>query len=109
MNFRLRVGRSIILMSLRPGAPYEDRVEDEGRVLICEGHDVAKTPIGPQPKEVDQPDRNPNGSLTQKRIVCRSGPEIQAGGVSRSGQGLRENSSRYLGLQRPFQISGLLD
>ena len=41
MNFRLRDAESIILMSLRPGAPYADRIEDEGRILIYEGHDVA--------------------------------------------------------------------
>ena len=41
MNFRLRGTDSIILMSLRPGAPYADRVEDEGRILIYEGHDCA--------------------------------------------------------------------
>src|SRR5215472_9887123 len=57
MNFRLRDGYSVILMSLRPGAPYADRVEDEGRVLIYEGHDVPRAPIGPNPKGVDQPDR----------------------------------------------------
>jgi hypothetical protein len=40
MNFRLKGGFSVILMSLRPGAPYADRIEDEGRVLIYEGHDI---------------------------------------------------------------------
>jgi hypothetical protein len=72
MNFRLRDGYSVILMSLRPGAPYEDRVADEGRVLIYEGHDVAKILNGPQPKEVDQPDRNPNGSLTQNGLFAEA-------------------------------------
>src|SRR6516165_1031452 len=62
MNFRLKDGESIILMSLRPGAPYADRIEDEGRILIYEGHDVARTPDVPYPKKVDQPDRNPGGS-----------------------------------------------
>lgn len=65
MNFRLRDAESVILMSLRPGAPYADQVEDEGRVLIYEGHDIAKTLNGPPPKQVDQPERNPGGSLTQ--------------------------------------------
>jgi len=49
MNFRLRDVQSTILMSLRPGAPYADQVEDEGQVLIYEGHDVAKTVNGPHP------------------------------------------------------------
>jgi len=34
MNFRLKGGFSVILMSLRPGAPYADRIEEDGRVLI---------------------------------------------------------------------------
>ena len=34
MNFHLRGSHSVILMSLRPYAPYADRVEDEGRILI---------------------------------------------------------------------------
>ena len=65
MNFRLREAESTILMSVRPGAPYADRVEDEGQVLIYEGHDVAKSANCPDPKQVDQPERNPGGSLTQ--------------------------------------------
>jgi hypothetical protein len=59
MNFRLKDGESIILMSLRPGAPYADRVEDEGRTLIYEGHDVARTAHVTYPKKVDQPDLAP--------------------------------------------------
>lgn len=30
MNFRLRGKSSILLMSLRPGSPYADRIEEEG-------------------------------------------------------------------------------
>lgn len=54
MNFRLRDGYSVILMSLRSGAPCADRVEGEGRVLIYEGHDVSRSPGGPDPKRVDR-------------------------------------------------------
>src|SRR5271168_816087 len=72
MNFRLREAESIILMSLRPGAPYADQVEDEGRVLIYEGHDVARTLNGPHPKQVDQPERNPGGSLTQNGLFAEA-------------------------------------
>ena len=42
MNFRLKGGLSVILMSLRINAPYADRVEEAGKVLIYEGHDVPK-------------------------------------------------------------------
>ena len=79
MNFRLRDGYSIILMSLRRGAPYEDRVEEDGRVLIYEGHDVAKTRNGPRPKEVDQPDQNPNGSLTQNGLFAEAARRYEQG------------------------------
>ena len=34
MNFRLRGGASVILMSTRPGAPYADQVEEGGRILV---------------------------------------------------------------------------
>jgi len=72
MNFRLRDAESVILMSLRPGAPYADRIEDEGRVLIYEGHDVARTASTPYPKRVDQPERNPGGSLTQNGLFAEA-------------------------------------
>ena len=72
MNFRLRDTETVILMSLRPGAPYADRIEDEGRVLIYEGHDCAKTVNGPNPKKVNQPKYFPGGSLTQNGLFQES-------------------------------------
>jgi hypothetical protein len=65
MNYRLNGGASVILMSLRKNAPYADRVEDEGRTLIYEGHDVPKRAGVRDPKAFDQPMTNPGGSLTQ--------------------------------------------
>lgn len=41
MNFHLRGKSSVILMSVRAGAPYADRIEENGRVLIYEGHQVS--------------------------------------------------------------------
>ncbi len=79
MNFRLRDTENIILMSLRPGAPYADRLEDEGRTLIYEGHDVARTPHVPHPKEVDQPDRYPGGSLTQNGLFAMAAQKFKEG------------------------------
>jgi len=72
MNFRLRGTDTIILMSLRPGAPYADRVEDEGRVLIYEGHDSARTVNGSDPKQLDQPERHPGGSPTQNGLFAEA-------------------------------------
>jgi len=68
MNFRLRGNESVILMSLRYGAPYVDRVEDAGRVIIYEGHDIPRTRGGPEPKAVDQPEFQPGGRLTQNGL-----------------------------------------
>lgn len=68
MNFNV-TGREygIILMSVRPNAPYVDRFEDDGTTIIYEGHDVQKNyvPVGKDPKEVDQPMSLPSGTLTE--------------------------------------------
>ena len=65
MNFRLRGRDSVLLMSIRAGAPYADRVEGNGRVLVYEGHDVPRTSDGPDPKTVDQSLLHPSGRPTQ--------------------------------------------
>ena len=68
MNFHLQKDVSVILMSLRQNAPYADRVEDDGKVLIYEGHDIPKSPTSPIPKVIDQPMYNPTGTLTQNGL-----------------------------------------
>jgi hypothetical protein len=68
MNFRLCNQDSVILMSVRRGAPYEDRFEDGGRVIIYEGHDIPKLRDGTDPKSVDQPEFQPNGRATQNGL-----------------------------------------
>jgi len=65
MNFRLHGGHSVILMSLRPNAPYRDRFQESGSVLIYEGHDVPKTAESPNPKDLDQPRYLPSGGPTE--------------------------------------------
>src|SRR5262245_41892392 len=79
MNFRLRDAKSVILMSLRPGAPYSDRVEDVGRILIYEGHDVARTAAVPYPKQVDQSERNPGGAPTQNGLFAEAARKYKRG------------------------------
>ena len=79
MNFRLRDDESVILMSLRFGAPYADQIEDEGRILIYEGHDVPRTAETPNPKKVDQPERNPSGSLTQNGLFAQAVQKYKKG------------------------------
>ena len=72
MNFQLHGKLSVILMSLRPGAPYADRIEEKGKVLIYEGHNTAKSRSSPNPKVVDQPMINPNGRFTQNGKFYRA-------------------------------------
>ena len=74
MNFRLRGDESLILMSLRDGAPYADRIEDRGRVIIYEGHDIPRARGGPDPKDIDQPEFQPSGRLTQNGLFLDAGP-----------------------------------
>ncbi|HEY3397795.1 MAG TPA: HNH endonuclease [Armatimonadota bacterium] len=68
MNFRLRPTHSVVLMSQRAGAPYADRVEEEGRTLVYEGHDVPRSSDAPVPKELDQPAMTPGGKPTQNGL-----------------------------------------
>lgn len=65
MNFRLRPGHSVLLMSQRQNAPYADEVRDGGTVIIYEGHDAPRGDETPEPKAVDQPLRTATGRLTQ--------------------------------------------
>ena len=42
MNFRCNPKYSVLLMSTRDGAPFEDEIAADGRVLIYEGHNIYK-------------------------------------------------------------------
>jgi hypothetical protein len=79
MNFRLRPAESLILMSLRPGAPYADRVEDGGSVIIYEGHDMPSIMGGLDPKSVDQPEFLPSGKLTQNGLFADAARRFKSG------------------------------
>ncbi|MFI5271590.1 MAG: HNH endonuclease [Ktedonobacterales bacterium] len=79
MNYRLRGGVSVILMSVRPGAPYADRLEEDGAVLIYEGHDVPKSAENADPKSIDQPMRTVNGHLTQNGLFFYAASDFKLG------------------------------
>lgn len=79
MNFGLGGDHSVILMSVRPGAPYNDRLEDDGTTLIYEGHDVPRRPGGPDPKSVDQPEHIPSGRLTQNGRFHKAAQGVKSG------------------------------
>ncbi|MFC2001444.1 HNH endonuclease [Chloroflexota bacterium] len=72
MNYHLIGNVSIILMSLRPNAPYSDKIEDDGRILIYEGHDIPKTKDSPIPKIVDQSIKYPSDKLTQNGLFYKA-------------------------------------
>lgn len=69
MNFRVRGGHSVLLMSVQPGAPYRARLSEDGTVLHYEGHDAPSNRTGGlDPKAVDQLLRTPGGRLTQNGL-----------------------------------------
>jgi hypothetical protein len=72
MNFRPGGRRSVILMSLWKGAPYADRIEEGGRILIYEGHDEPRSTNAPDPKTVDQPEYTSGGGLNQNGRFARA-------------------------------------
>ena len=43
MNYKLHGKDTVILMSRRPNAPYPDQIEEDGKILIYEGHDVPRS------------------------------------------------------------------
>jgi len=71
MYFRRPPAVSIVLMSQRPGAPYDDSLSDDGRILTYEGHDIKKAP-GVDPNAVDQPWAHPDGDPTDNAKVANS-------------------------------------
>jgi len=81
MNFRLKGNASVILMSLRKGAPYADAVEDNGQTLIYEGHDVPRN-IHQYPKLVDQPSHSPRGTLTENGKFFEAAESYKKTGVA---------------------------
>lgn len=78
MNFRVKNGLTVILMSLRKGAPYADRVEQNGEILIYEGHDTPRN-LAQIPKLVDQPQYTPNGRPTENGKFFEAALKYKAG------------------------------
>jgi hypothetical protein len=63
MMFRPPPDRGVILMSLRPNAPYADRVASDGSIEY-EGHDAPRAERV-DPKSLDQPRTTPRGTPTE--------------------------------------------
>jgi hypothetical protein len=79
MNFRLKGGHSVILMSVRKNSPYQDEITEDGSVLIYEGHDVPKTEGVSDPKRLDQPEYRYSGSLTENGKFNKAAQEFKRG------------------------------
>jgi len=79
MNYELGGNHSVILMSVRPGAPYADRFEDDGSTLVYEGHDVPRSSQHVAPKSFDQPEHSPSGTLTENGKFHRAAQEFKNG------------------------------
>jgi hypothetical protein len=107
MNYNLRGNISVILMSLRPNAPYSDKIEEEGRILIYEGHDINKTQDTPIPKLVDQPMKNPSGTLSQNGLFYKAAQNYQKG--KRAAAAVRVYEKLYRGIWVYNGIFKLID
>jgi hypothetical protein len=66
-------------MSTRKGAPYGDRVEDDGATLIYEGHDVPKSAFSNSPKSVDQPEFLSPGKPTENGKFFKAAQDFKSG------------------------------
>jgi len=79
MHFRCTPDHSVLLMSLRSDAVYDDRIEDDGQVLIYEGHDASNRRGGPDPKTIDQPSHSVVGTPTQNTRFHRAAASYKTG------------------------------
>lgn len=61
MNFGIGGDYSVALMSVKPNAPYADKISEDGLTIYYEGHDVK----GDKLKRYDQPSCFSKGALTQ--------------------------------------------
>jgi len=79
MNYREGKDYSIVLMSVRKGAPYADAIDTVTGIVSYEGHDVKRFSGGPDPKRVDQPLTNPGGSPTANGKFFRDAIDFKIG------------------------------
>lgn len=82
MNVQRGRPHSVFLMSRRANAPYTDVIEEDGSVLIYEGHDVRPEP-GLDPKAVDQPLVNADGAPTDNGKFFAFAQAAKTGGPVR--------------------------
>jgi hypothetical protein len=79
MNFRMNSKYSVILMSQRSNAPYQDKVQADGITIEYEGHDVSKREHDHDPKIENQSEKLPSGKLTQNGLFIKATNEFKEG------------------------------
>jgi hypothetical protein len=85
MNFLEGRPYSIILMSVRKGAPYQDKWHEERGLLEYKGHDAPQARGRPKPghvripKRADQPLAMPTGSVTENGRFFQAADDFKAG------------------------------
>lgn len=78
MNFRLKPAYSVLLMSQRTNAPFNDSIHEDGQTIEYEGHNVSKQFHTHQPNLEDQPDRLPSGRLNQNGLFCQAADDFMS-------------------------------
>ena len=79
MNYRLNPTYSVILMSQRSNAPYNDKIYPDGISIEYEGHDVSKTSADLNPKKENQLERLTSGKLTQNGLFINAVRKFKEG------------------------------
>jgi len=79
MNYRVKTDYSVVLMSRRANAPYEDRVLEDGETIEYEGHDAQRRGQAGDPKGIDQPRNLPSGKLTQNGLFASAVDSFKQG------------------------------
>jgi hypothetical protein len=80
MNFHMNPAYSVILMSQRSNAPYQDKIYADGVTIEYEGHDVSKRSYDHNPKSEDQPEKLPSGRLTQNGYFIKAAKQYKETG-----------------------------
>lgn len=80
MNFRLNPRYSVLLMSQRSNAPYNDKIDEINGTIEYEGHDVTRKSYTHNPKFEDQPAVLPSGKLTQNGYFIQAVVQYKANG-----------------------------
>ncbi len=104
MYFQIESTHSVLLMSIKSNAPYEDKISEDGFTIYYEGHDQP----GDKLKQYDQTNVNPGGTLTQNGLFKSAIDDSRESGqfpLARVYEKLQKGIWTYRGL---FEISDYL-